>query len=234
MLLARRNTLNRIFFTTLGITCVTLIAGCGLLDIDDQYSGSMPAQSAATLPGVENSGNVLTISGSPHTATAPENLYSFQPQAYGGSGQSLSFSIDNKPEWASFDAATGQLSGTPNSTDIGSYSNISIEVFDGQTTATLESFDIDVLAGGTSSILLSWSPPTARVNGEPLVDMAGYRFYYGREQGRYSNMVEVNNPGISMFEIGNLSPGNWYFVASVYDQNGAESPLSNQAMVSVL
>jgi hypothetical protein len=165
--------------------------------------------------------------------TAAGNQYLFIPQAQ-TSGGNITFTIDNKPTWAIFDSATGQLSGTPDSADIGTYNDIVIRASNGRTNVALSPFSIDVLAGGTESILLSWTPPTTRASGDPLTDLAGYRFYYGQHEGSLDYMIDVNNPGISMYEIGNLTPGEWYFVAAVYDRSGAESPFSNRAIVSIL
>jgi hypothetical protein len=113
------------------------------------------------------------------------------------------------------------------------YNDIVISATDGTASIALAPFSIDVLIEGTESVLLSWTAPTARANGEPLTDLAGYRFYYGREQGNLTYRIDVSNPGLTMLEIGNLSPGEWYFVAAVYDTAGVESPLSNQAAISI-
>src|SRR5262249_33922790 len=62
----------------------------------------------------------LTISGTPATAATPNSLYSFQPVANDAPGASLTFSIQNKPTWATFSATTGALTGTAAQ---GTYSN---------------------------------------------------------------------------------------------------------------
>ena len=78
--------------------------------------------------------------------------YSFTPTASDPEGQPLSFSITNKPAWASFAASTGRLYGTPGSTRVGTYSNIVITASDGETSASLGPFSIEVdqvdLGGG--------------------------------------------------------------------------------------
>ena len=59
------------------------------------------------------------------------------PTASDPDGDELTFSIANKPDWASFDAATGLLNGTPPPAAVGTNSDITISVSDGQATASL-------------------------------------------------------------------------------------------------
>jgi hypothetical protein len=56
---------------------------------------------------------VPVISGTPTTSVMAGSAYSFQPTATDVDRDSLSFSISNKPTWASFSSSTGRLSGTP-------------------------------------------------------------------------------------------------------------------------
>lgn len=95
--------------------------------------------------------NNPTISGTPATTVPATIAYSFTPTASDadvGVGSTLTFSITNKPSWATFDTTTGQLSGTPAPGDIGSYSNIIIRVSDdgGLTHVSLSAFSITVTA----------------------------------------------------------------------------------------
>lgn len=84
------------------------------------------------------------ISGSPATVLNEDVLFSFTPTASDADRDNLSFSIVNKPSWATFDSTTGRLSGTPNNGHVGSYANVTISVTDGQQTATLPSFTLKV------------------------------------------------------------------------------------------
>ena len=59
------------------------------------------------------------------------SAYNFQPKASDPDGNTLTFSIQNKPSWLVFNTTTGKLSGTPSSADVGTYSNIVISVSDG-------------------------------------------------------------------------------------------------------
>jgi hypothetical protein len=169
-----------------------------------------------------------TISGSPPTTVVAGHAYAFAPKASSPQGAALTFSIVNKPAWASFSTATGQLSGTPSTTNIGTYANISISVSDGAASASLAPFTITVGSGTTGSVTVSWTPPTTRTDGSTLTNLAGYRIYYGTSSGNYTDMISVTNPGLTTYVVANLMGGaTYYFVATAVDANGLESPYTN-------
>src|SRR5690606_13857987 len=90
--------------------------------------------------------------------------YQFTPQAADADGDSLTFTIGNRPTWAAFDSATGTLDGTPSST--GTHRSIVISVSDGQSTTTLPPFSIAVTAPGRNSApTIAGSPETTVVAG---------------------------------------------------------------------
>ncbi|MFT5758708.1 MAG: hypothetical protein ACI9LM_003456, partial [Alteromonadaceae bacterium] len=68
---------------------------------------------------VNNVNDAPTISGTPATSIAQGGTYSFTPVANDIDGDSLTFTIINKPSWLSFSTASGQLSGTPTNADVG-------------------------------------------------------------------------------------------------------------------
>ncbi len=84
------------------------------------------------------------ISGTPDLSVDEGQHYVFSPSANDPDGDALSFSIANKPAWASFDSASGTLSGTPDYGMSGSYANIEISVNDGALTSTLPAFTLNV------------------------------------------------------------------------------------------
>ncbi len=53
------------------------------------------------------------ITGTPVTSIVVGQTYNFRPTATDADGNTLTFSIANRPAWASFSATTGQLIGTP-------------------------------------------------------------------------------------------------------------------------
>src|SRR5690606_23966575 len=75
-----------------------------------------------------------TISGSPATSVQATRAYSFTPSASDADNDRLTYSIVNRPTWASFSTSTGRLSGTPSSSQVGTYANIIITVSDGRAT----------------------------------------------------------------------------------------------------
>ena len=118
---------------------------------------------AGTPPGPTN--RVPVISGVPAGAVAAGQAYSFQPTASDPDGQALTFSITGKPSWADFNTSTGQLSGTPSSTNIGPYPDITITVSDGAASATLPAFSITVIASNSPPDI-SGVPPTEVSTGQ--------------------------------------------------------------------
>jgi len=108
------------------------------------------ANASASLPAfdleVTNTNDAPTISGTPATTVAEDAAYSFTPTASDvDAGDVLTFSIVNKPNWASFDAATGALTGTPVNADVGTTTGIVITVTDSaNASASLPAFDLEV------------------------------------------------------------------------------------------
>jgi hypothetical protein len=153
--------------------------------------------------------------------------YSFQPTASDPDGNTLTYTIANRPSWATFNTSTGRLSGTPTSTNAGSYSNIVISVSDGTLTASLPSFAITVLQATNGSATLSWTPPTANTDGSSLTNLAGYRVVYGRSSSTLDQTVQIANAGISTYTVTGLTSGTWYFAVKAYNSSGAESAVSN-------
>lgn len=84
------------------------------------------------------------ISGDPRTAITPGVAYLFQPVASDIDGDSLTFSINAAPDWLAFDEQTGQLSGTATEANLGTHGPVVISVSDGQESAALPEFTINV------------------------------------------------------------------------------------------
>ena len=83
------------------------------------------------------------IKGTPPTRIGFGKSYLFIPTAHDGNGDTLTFSIVNKPDWATFNTTTGELSGT-SPFDEKSYDGIIISVSDGKSSASLPPFNIVV------------------------------------------------------------------------------------------
>lgn len=177
-----------------------------------------------------------TISGTAPTAGAAGALYTFTPHASDTDGDAISFSIQNKPSWATFSIATGNLSGTPSTADVGTYSNILISVSDGYTTASLAPFAVTVSQPTTSTsgtATLGWTAPTTNTDGSALTDLAGYHIYYGTSPSTMTTVIDVANPGAVGYTISSLSSATWYFAVNAYTTSGLESALSTTVSKSI-
>ncbi len=199
------------------LATLLVLISCG--GDDDSGSGTQPRPLAGN--------SSLTISGTPPQSVTAGQPYQFQATAGNVNGESLTFSISGRPDWARFNTSNGRLSGTPTPGDVGTYTNIRISVSDGQASAQLPAFSINVLAAGAASgsALLTWTPPTQRTDGSALTDLAGYRVYYGAASGNYSQTATIG-AGIASYLVESLVPGRWYFAVSAFDSAGRESALS--------
>ncbi len=84
---------------------------------------------------------------------------------------------------------------------------------------------------GGSEITLYWEHPLLNVDGSPLVNLVGYRVFYGKLSGTFSKSLDVGpntNPTIY-----NLDPGIWYFRVKVYNTEGLESNFSNETCAAL-
>ncbi len=128
------------------IAIAALLGGC--------KSGTTPDsdEAQAPTPGIPggNDNEAPVISGSPAGEATIGEAYLFAPAASDADGDTLTFTVQNKPEWAEFDAASGKLSGVPGSGDEGVYEDIVISVSDGAAEDSLDAFAIDVADQGAA------------------------------------------------------------------------------------
>ena len=107
-----------------------------------------------------------SISGKPVTSVTAAHYFSFQPSASNPGGGAVSFVVSNKPSWASFDAGTGRLYGTPlPQTNVGTFSNIVISASAGGQRASLAPFAITVLPLPNIPPTIAGSPAPSVVTG---------------------------------------------------------------------
>ena len=194
---------------------------------DGKTRVSLPAFTITARAASSGSSNgAPKISGSPAKSVAVGNTYSFTPTASDPNGDKLTFSIQNRPAWASFNTSTGRLSGTPTRSQVGTYSNIVIRVSDGRSTVSLPAFSIAVTDIGNGSATLSWAAPTQNTDGSALRNLAGYRILYGTSSSNLNRTIDVKNPGITRYVVENLSPATYYFAVVAYTSDGAQSSRS--------
>ena len=173
------------------------------------------------------SAGTLTISGTPAASVNVGAAYGFTPTVANPGGGTLSFSIQNKPSWATFSTANGQLAGTPAAANAGTYSGIVISVTDGTTTATLPTFSITVNQSSNGTATLDWTSVTQNTNGTAVTNLAGYYIYYGNSAGSMTKTIQVTNPTVTSYVVSNLSSGTWYFGVAAYTSTGAVGQESN-------
>jgi len=106
------------------------------------------------------------IRGTPTLSVLATQAYAFQPTATDAEHNRLTFSIRNKPAWATFDARTGRLRGTPARSDAGNYANIVVGVSDGKLSAMLHPFTLRVVALINRAPRLSGSAPSRVTAGQ--------------------------------------------------------------------
>jgi VCBS repeat-containing protein len=200
---------------------------------DGQASSGATMVTVTISSGPPSSNTTPVISGTPALTVVQDATYRFDPSAGDPDGDTLVFSIVNAPRWATFSSTTGRLEGVPRASDVGVYSDIRISVSDGETSAQLAPFAITVTALATRSVTLSWTSPTRKTDGTPLLDLAGFKVYWGRQSGSSDQSTTISNPGISTFVVENLSTGTHYFRVKAFDSAGRESDFSNETSKTI-
>jgi len=180
-----------------------------------------------------------TISGTPATSVVAGSAYSFTPSASGPSGMTLSYSVQNKPSWGIFSIASGQLSGTPTTSNVGTYSNIIISVSDGQASTALPAFSITVTSPPppppppTGSATVNWAAPSSNTDGSPLTNLAGFTVLYGTSASSLNQSVQVAGAGQTSYTLSTLAAGTWYFGVKAYTTTGMQSAMSSVGSLNV-
>ncbi len=189
---------------------------------DGSQSSSLSAFSIKVVPA-----NTLAISGTPSASVNVGSPYNFTPAVSNPGGGALTFSIQNKPTWLTFNSANGQLSGTPAAANAGTYSNIGISVGDGSSSASLATFAVTVNQSSNGTATLDWTAVTQNLDGTTLTNLAGYNIHYGSSAANMSQTIQVTNASLTAYVVTNLSSGAWYFAVAAYTSGGTEGALSN-------
>jgi len=183
------------------------------------------------------------ISGTPATVVRSGTAYSFTPTASVAAG-TLSYSIANKPAWASFNSATGALTGTAGIAQVGTYSGIVISALANGLSAALPSFSITVtgpaLGSATTFIAINNGDQSAAGTGVTL--SLGCSLGDGCAQMQFSNdnliwsapepfattrnWIVPGEDGLKTVYVkfldANATPGNTYFSSIIL--TGTTSP----------
>lgn len=189
-----------------------------------------PPATPTTQPGNQ----APTIAGTASASVTAGQSYSFTPSAADADKDAVTFTIANKPAWATFSVTTGALTGTPAAKDVGTYSGIEIAATDGKDVTALPAFAVTVSAViATNSVSVSWTPPTQNDDGSTLTDLSGYKIHYGTQAGNYTSSVAVSSAGVTRYDIDSLPKGTVYIAMTAVNAAGAESDFSKEVAVTV-
>jgi hypothetical protein len=172
----------------------SLISACG---------GSESSTPVIIIPPIV--ADLFSISGDPETEVAEESSYLFEPSI--AFAINVSYSITNKPSWASFDTLTGILSGVPNDADIGTHSDIIITATDDITSSSIGPFSITVIAVNDAPILadqthsgLGFSSSVAFILSASDVDSASSSYVYSIIAAPTHGSIVITDHATSSFE----------------------------------
>jgi ELWxxDGT repeat protein len=76
------------------------------------------------------------------------------------------------------------------------------------------------------SATVSWLPVTLTTAGTPLINLGGYKIYFGANPIALTSIIDVPDPTVSSYVVPNLTPGTLYFAVTAYTSDGLESGLS--------
>ena len=158
---------------------------------DGKLSSNLP-QFTITVAKSQTTNGAPTIGGTPASAVVEGVPYGFVPTAKDPEGQTLTFSIVNKPSWATFTSSSGQLSGTPPVGSAGSYPNVTISVTDGTNKVSLAPFSITVNPKPNGAPTIGGTPASAVVEGAPY----GFVPTAKDPEGQTLTFSIVNMPGL--------------------------------------
>jgi hypothetical protein len=210
-------------------------SGIRITASDGATATSLPTFSISVLQGASLSTNPLAIAGTPATQATVGSPYAFKPTVSNAAGATLTYSIVNRPAWATFDTTTGLLQGVPGTGTAGTYASVTISVSDGSSKVSIAPFTITVTQPqGIGTATLSWQPPTQNIDGSPLVDLAGFRIVYGKVADNLDQVVSIPNPAITSAVVESLTTGTWYFAVKAYTAANVQSDLSNLASKTIL
>lgn len=88
---------------------------------------------------------------------------------------------------------------------------------------------------GGGSVALSWKAPVVREDGTdlPLIQIAGYRIYYGLEAGKYLRKIDINDRSATEGQLSNVPAGTYFVVMTAIDIDGVESVFSPEVKVTL-
>ena len=128
--------------------------------------------------------------------------------------------------WSASDAdgctASGAWSGTRSTTGSESVGPLSIGATFSLTCSGAGGSAIQMISVSvTGPVQLSWVAPSENVDGSQLIDLAGYRIYFGDSSRAYSDMVELSDAAATN-HILTLASGDYFVAMTALDAEGNE------------
>lgn len=217
------------FLPAVAIVLCQSCGGSGGPAAKEQVAAAPPAAGPASV----SANTAPTISAESAAYARVGEAFEFQPNAVDAESDKLTFTVQNLPAWASFDAASGRITGTPSASDVGEYDAVTVTVADATHRTVSAPFTITVIGAATGVATLKWETPPIKVDGSPLDDLAGYRIVYGRTAEDLDHSVFIQDPKQTTFEFTTLEKGIWYFAVIAVNANGLEGPASTAMMKSI-
>lgn len=182
-----------------------------------------------------------TISGTPIPTAVEDSPYSFSPTANDiDNGDVLSFSVANPPGWALFDVNTGALTGTPDNSHVGNYTDIVISVSDGTETVVLDAFAIQVNNTNDRPIINAIGNQVASENtlfNYNIVSLdidPSYNFAYSLTDKPEGMTIDETTGVISWIPNDSVASGDVNVTVKVDDGSGADNATTSQSFTIAL
>jgi Putative Ig domain len=213
------------------VIIASLLGGCSKNSSDGTASPANPDPPNS----VSSTSTPLALTGTPAGSVVAGSSYSFQPSV-SQSGGSVTFSITGQPSWATFSDSTGELTGTPTESAVGTSATVTITANNGSSTASVGPFTITVVAATTDNqggLTLSWMPPDESTAGGPVPELAGYYIYYGKSADALTQSIMVYGGETTSYVIANLPSGTYYFSVSTLSAQGIQGPQSDVVSTTI-
>ena len=147
---------------------------------------------------VQGGGEFVSLGGPTTTKVTTGEAYVYAPKVPEGCAGSYSFSVINQPMWMSFDATTGELTGTPTAADIGTYSGIQITATDsdGDDVVTeVFAIGVDAASGESSDGAGTKDPMSTYDLALTSLSTGGDPWWWAAQTESVTCFVEVTNLG---------------------------------------
>jgi hypothetical protein len=97
------------------------------------------------------------------------------------------------------------------------------------TTTSSQPSGTDDATVSTGEFSLAWTAPVTRADSTPLSlsEIDGFRIYYGKSAGSYTNYSDVTDGSAQSVTVQGVPVGNYYIVMTTLDSSGRESSYSS-------